>query len=620
MCGITGYSFTNDDAQESIIAAMATTLTHRGPDATGYYVHQGTALGHLRLSILDLSQAANQPMHSHCGRYVMVYNGEIYNYKEILQEVQNIKPHFVPQTSSDTEVILEAFTIWETDFVEKLNGMFAIAIYDKSNGQLFLFRDRLGIKPIYYYHSQGKLAFASELKALKAHPEIQRHFSLNEVAINQFLHLGYIPAPNSIYKEIHKFPAGSFARFLQGELTITPYWQADHKLKSEQISDKHEALQTLRNLVESSVKYRLISDVPYGTFLSGGIDSSLVTAVAQSLHNNPINTFSIGFWDQEYNEASYARKIAEHLGTRHHELIISEKEALEWMPRLNHIFDEPFADSSAIPTLLVSQMARQHVTMTLSGDGGDELFFGYGAYIWARRLSAAWIPAVRMPAAMLLNMGTQRYKRAAGLFENPGKHFLRSHIFSQEQYLFSRKEIQHLLQKHLQHPFSLREKPLNTHLQLSPEEEQALFDLHYYLPDDLLVKVDRASMHFGLETRVPLLDYRIVEFALNLHPDLKIRHGQAKWLLKQLLFEYLPKEYFLRPKKGFAIPLKRWLKKDLKDYAMAYLNPAAIARTGILEPKAVERLLKAFYQNDQEILYNKIWLLVVLQKWLMETQ
>lgn len=618
MCGILG--FINPEIANGIdVSTLLEKLSHRGPDARGHYRDQHALLGHLRLSIIDPGEGANQPMHSHCGRYVMVYNGEIYNFRELQKEIEQYNPSFVPRTHSDTEILLEAFALWGADFVSRLNGMFAISIWDKKDRKLFLFRDRLGIKPLYYFRKNGLFAFASELKVLSHEPTLKKHLTRDYTAINQFLHLGYIPAPHSIFSEIKKLPAGHWAVLHNGQFTLTPFWRAEEKIQSSHVlSDPEQALNELKRLVESSVRYRLIADVPYGTFLSGGVDSSLVTAVAQSLHDSPIKTFNIGFWDKDYDESVYAAKIAQHLGTQHHSLVVTEKDALEWMPKLTGIYDEPYADSSAIPTLLVSQMARRQVTVTLSGDGGDELFLGYGAYSWAQRLSHPWVQRLKKTASLLLPLGPMKYRRAAALFHDVPDDLLKSHIFSQEQYLFSRKETQSFLMPEFYRNYQLEENFEGSLSQLSPAQQQALFDLKYYLPDDLLVKVDRASMHFALETRVPLLDYRIVEWALNLHPGLKIRHGQSKWLLKKLLHQYVPAALFDRPKRGFAIPLQKWLKTDLRDFAMDYLNEQAIRNAGVLNAETVKTLLKAFYQKDRNYLYNKVWQLLVLQKWMQE--
>lgn len=615
MCGILGFYGEKTDKLD--INKSISILAHRGPDARGVFQENNLILAHLRLSILDLSDTANQPMHSRCNRFVMVYNGEIYNYKEIQAEIQQLNPAYTPSTHSDSEIILQAFAIWNVEFVHKLNGMFAIAIWDKQEKTLYFFRDRIGIKPLYYYQKGNDFGFSSELKVLSS--AYKNELNIDYSAVNQYLHLGYIPAPHSIYNEIRKFPAGHYAIFRKGKISMHSYWRPEDKIISAiSQKDPQQALEQLKELIIASVQYRLVSDVPYGTFLSGGIDSSLVTAVAQHLHTNPINTFSIGFWEKGYDESGYARDVANYLGTHHHEFMVTERDALQWMPLLTDIYDEPYADSSAIPTLLVSKMARQHVTMTLSGDGGDELFMGYGAYKWAQRLSNPLLRLAASPAAALLPYGPHRYRRAAGLFEPIKSQYLRSHIFSQEQYLFSRKEISKIIKKEYFRSFELEERPAQNLRGLSAAQQQALFDLKYYLPDDLLVKVDRASMHFALETRVPLLDYRIVEWALNLHPSLKTRNGQTKWLLKELLYQYVPEKFFQRPKRGFAIPLQKWLQNELRDFAMDYLSPAALERTALLDQKAVGLLLNRFYNQKQTYLYNRVWQLVVLQKWFME--
>jgi asparagine synthase (glutamine-hydrolysing) len=619
MCGILGINNHNSQLNYRTFAdQMLTQLNHRGPDANGIYYDENIILGHTRLSIIDLSDAANQPMHSRNSRYVMVYNGEVYNFREIQEELKKLIPGFATRTNSDSEIILEAFVTWNVKFVEKLNGMFAIAIWDRHEKNLYLFRDRIGIKPIYYYYKNGMFAFASELKALVSNPEIKKELSLNYRAINQYLHLGYIPHPESIYGEIKKFPAAHFAVLDKNGLQLQRYWNPDEFAALPRITLKEDAISTLRTLLESSVQYRLVSDVPYGTFLSGGIDSSLVTAVAQKMNHEPVNTFSIGFWEKEFNEAPFARKIAEYLGTDHHEFTVTEKEAIEWIPQLLSIYDEPYADSSAIPTLLVSRMARQNVTMTLSGDGGDELFMGYGVYKWAERLSNPYISAFKAPIRRVLNCGNNRFKRVSHLFEKISPDHFHSHIFSQEQYLFSRKEIGSYLNAPYLAEFELDEI-FDTHLKsLTPAEKQALFDIKHYLPDDLLVKVDRASMHFALETRVPLLDYRIVELALQMDPKLKIRNGSAKWLLKELLYEYVPREFFNRPKWGFSIPLRKWLKTELKEFVMDHLNHESVKKYGVLNPHQTEVLLNEFYKKDRSYLYNRIWQLVMLQKWMHE--
>jgi asparagine synthase (glutamine-hydrolysing) len=519
------------------------------------------------------------------------------------------------RTTSDSEVILEAFAIWGPEFVHKLNGMFAIAIYDKLEKSMYFFRDRIGIKPLYYYWDGNNFAFASELKALKRSIFIQYNISINNVAVNEYLHLGYIPEPHSIYKNIYKFPAGSWAKLScrgssssEHSFVIKKYWNINDKISSRLITDEHEAKEKLKELLISSVKYRMISDVPFGTFLSGGIDSSLVTAIAQSISSEPVKTFTIRFDDAKYDESPYAKALADYLGTNHHEYTVTEKDGLELIPELMDIYDEPFADSSAIPTLLVSKMAKQHVTMTLSGDGGDELFMGYGAYKWAERLNNPLIKSFRTPIRGALSLLSNRYQRAARLFENVPQEEICSHIFSQEQYLFSRSEIKKILKPEFYNKFSLDEN-YELARNMTPAERQSLFDLKYYLKDDLLVKVDRASMHYSLETRVPLLDYRIVEFAYNLHPSLRSRNGISKYLLKKVLYDFVPATYFDRPKRGFAVPLQRWMKNGMLNNGLENLG-----KSSFFNAFEIENLQKDFFGKGKDYLYNRVWQLILLRK------
>jgi len=621
MCGIAGfYNLSSSDPQRSL-KLMGDALAHRGPDAEGFFVEGPTGLVHRRLSIIDLSSAANQPMQSQCGRYMMVYNGEVYNYKEIQAEIEKEKG-LQFRTHSDSEVVIEAFALWGSGCAKRFNGMFAIAVYDRKSGQMTFMRDRLGIKPLFIFQHGKQLAFASEIKALRAVPEIDNALHPDREAQMQSLHFGYIPQPYTAWEEITKFPAGCTATYDGEQLNITHYWTAESCFKEHPLTDEQEAFSTLKELLISSVRMRLVSDVPFGTFLSGGIDSSLVTAIAQSVHNAPLNTFSIGFESSKHDESRYARAVAEHLGTRHHEFMVTEKEAMERVPSLAAIYDEPFTDSSAIPTLLVSQLAKKHVTMTLSGDGGDELFMGYGSYRWAQRLNHPFWKRFHNPAAALLKYGNSRQQRAGEMLRYKTTD-LRSHIFSQEQYLFSSAEISKLRTGALHgRPLSdraLREgtregRPdiVSSSRTLLPAERQSLYDLTHYLKDDLLVKVDRASMQHALETRVPLLDYRIVEFALNLHPDLKYANGISKVLLKKVLYSYLPASLFDRPKWGFSVPLDSWMKGPLKSWVLDSLTEERIRSKGLVDPAAVKSLLNRFYSGGPDYLYNRIWALVVL--------
>jgi asparagine synthase (glutamine-hydrolysing) len=614
MCGIVGYISANQIEQSSLRQALKC-LAHRGPDADGLYFTEDArlGLGHRRLSILDLSEAANQPMTSANGRYVIIFNGEVYNFREIAKELQ-----VSLRTTSDTEVILEAYAQWGPSFVNRLNGMFSIAIYDQEEKTLFLCRDRIGIKPIYYYQDSSLFAFASELKALESMPDIKGRIGLNYSAVLSFLHLGYIPAPDSIYQEIKKFPQGSYALLRAGERVVfEQFWDPEKKITAETFSNEQQAVAQLHEKLKDSVAKRLISDVPYGTFLSGGIDSSLITAVASKLAPERLNTFSIGFSESAFNESSYAKAVANHLGTNHHEYLLSEKEAVALVEDILPSYDEPFADSSAIPTMLVSKIASQHVKMILTGDGGDELFMGYGMYNWAERLHKPWLRASKYLIYPLLHHApANRLKRAAALFRFPAGEAVRDHIFSQEQYLFSNEELEQSLLKNAGGGFYTYKGMLSAPARaLAPAEQQALFDLKYYLPDDLLVKVDRASMKWGLECRVPLLDYEVVEFALNVAPQLKMHPEGAKYLLKQVLYQYVPKSYFDRPKWGFSIPLVKWLKNELKPLLMNTLRRENLERHGIVNPDYVAGLMDRYFKGE-DYLYNRLWALLQLHLWL----
>ena len=612
MCGITGvYSFQATISRERV-TEMTSSIAHRGPDAQGVYSspQKKAHLGHRRLSIIDLSTEADQPMVSSCGEYAIAFNGEVYNYEELRNSL--IQEHSVVfTTQSDTEVLLNAFKYWGKDAVKKLNGMFAFAVYDYKHQTLWLFRDRVGIKPLYYYWDGSIFAFGSELKSLLPLQQDVGEFKESREALVHYFRLGYIPAPLTRYHGVKKFPAGSYARVNESGLEIHTYWELNKQVKSEVISDERQAKAELHTLIQSSIDYRLKSDVPFGAFLSGGIDSSLVAAVAQDRSAQQLNTFSIGFQEAKYNEGHYAAAVAKHIGSNHHAFEVSYKEAMELVGELPRMFDEPFADSSAIPTYLVSKLAKMEVKMALSGDGGDEQFMGYGMYNWAKRLNH---PLVKMAGGLLhfgfKNSKNNRYQRAAELFRRKDVGHLPAHIFSVEQYFFSQAELNQLLLLPEENDISLSLP--KTARSLSPKGQQALFDLHHYLPDDLLVKVDRASMQHGLEVRVPLLDHRIVELSLNLDDRLKVKGGVTKYLLKEVLYDYVPKELFDRPKWGFSIPLEKWLQKELRYLIEDYLSPQAMASSGVFNPSYVEQLKDRFLKGES-YLYNKLWLLIVFQ-------
>ena len=617
MCGLAGI-FSKTDLNQETIERMTRALSHRGPDAGGFFINQQRTamLGHRRLSVLDLSMAANQPMHSADGRYVITYNGEIYNFKTVRQELEREGHTF--RTESDTEVLLVAFDQWGIQkMLNALEGMFALAIYDVQGEKLWLSRDRVGEKPLYYYIDDETFAFASEIKALLAHPQILKSKTVNATAIGYFLHLGYIPEPHTIFSEIRKFPTGSWARIdKKFKLDIQTFWQVEQEVVSKRILDPFQAKTALKDILNEAVSSRMISDVPVGAFLSGGTDSSLVAALASRSIQRPLKTFNIGFSESKFDETAYARTIAKHLKTEHQEYILSEKDAVDLLDTYLHHFDEPFADTSAIPTMLVSKLARKEVTVALTGDGGDELFQGYGSYNWANRLnSPVWKIARKPLQALFSASGNNRFERVSQLLDdNYGNSY--SHIFSQEQGFFSQDELRGKLfvDSHRFHPFNFE---LNASIKrsLSPGEQQALFDFKYYLKDDLLVKVDRASMYYALECRCPFLDSKLISFAYALDPSLKRSKGISKWLLKDLLLEYLPNELVYRPKWGFSIPLSKWLKNDLRYLLDEFLSEQCVERTGLFKLEYISKLKKDFLEG-KDYLFNRVWALVVIHKWI----
>ena len=610
MCGITGFISRNFNKND--LVQMTNALSHRGPDASGYFFDQdkGIAIGHRRLSILDLSDAANQPMTSHCGRYKIVFNGEVYNFRDIANSLKNTNW----KTNSDTEVILEAYAKWGISFVQELNGMYAIAIYDKFKNKLVIFRDRMGIKPIYYFFDKNDFIFASEVKSICT---VKKQNKLNHKSIYSYLHLGYIPNNDTIYEKILKIPPGSYLEYSNQKINIKAYWKIENKVKRNTNYNIKSAKNNLNKLIQNSVEKRLISDVPIGTFLSGGVDSSLITAVAQRINESPINTFSIGFEHSKHNESKHSRIVAKHLGTNHHEFILKEKDALNLLEKIMENFDEPFSDSSALPTLLVSKMAKKYVTVCLSGDGGDELFMGYGAYNWTARLSNPLIWYLRKPASKFLAYSNYDHLKRGGLVLNSPKKNWKSHIFSQEQYLFSENEIESILIKKDNSTIEKLNIPIQTNRKINTIEEQSIFDLKNYLVDDLLIKVDKSSMYTSLEARVPLLDHKIVEFSLNLNHKLKVKGNVSKYVLKQVLYDYIPKKIMERPKWGFTFPVSKWLKTDLYFLIENFLNDEILVELNIYNVDVVKSYVNR-YLKGEDYLWNRIWSLIILNKFLIK--
>jgi asparagine synthase (glutamine-hydrolysing) len=618
MCGISGI-LSESMSDEVAIKNMKDALAHRGPDASDVFVTETgkISLGHTRLSIIDLSSAADQPFRSRDGRYVVVFNGEIYNFRR-LRTILEHQYSISFRTSSDTEVIAEGFAVWECSLAQKLEGMFAIVIADLKLEKLYIFRDRVGKKPLYYCRNKTGFYFASEIKALLKIPEIKSSLTTSRKSIATFLHLGYVPEPDTIYSEIQKFPAGCVGVVsLEKDLEIKRFWDMNATISQPKSESQSNVVDRLFGLLRSSINDRMISDVPLGTFLSGGTDSSLVTAIASTLVSEPLKTFSIGFQENTFDERKYAEAVAKQLKTEHTSYELSQRDSMQLVYEYLDHFDEPFADTSAIPTMLVSRLARQQVTVALTGDGGDELFQGYGSYTWANRLNSEYWKLLRSPLRNLFDIsGNNRLQRISDLLKAPEYGGIRSHIFSQEQYFFSQDQIQKrlLVQPDDSLTFEYEDPASIKNLHLTQGEMQALFDFHYYLKDDLLLKVDMSSMHSGLECRCPLLDHKVVEFAFALPMEYKVRKGEKKWILKELLQKFLPQDLVFRKKWGFSIPLGQWLKKDLHYLIEQNLDAEVIQSAGLINFNYVQKLLHDFY-NGKDYLYHRIWLLVVLHRW-----
>lgn len=611
MCGIAGF-FTQGTTHPQLQEATDV-LVHRGPDAGGYFYEDcGIGLGHRRLSIIDLSEGAHQPMYSADERYVMIYNGEVYNFQELRAKL----PGHAWKTHGDSEVVLELFVRYGPESFAWLNGMFAVGIYDKQTQKLVLARDPVGIKPLFYYYDGTSFSFSSELKSIKQlYPGLQ----INREAIPYFLHLAYIPVPLTIYKDVYKFPSGHYVEVAlesgRPQLSdIRPFWQVAQHIARETVSDEALAKKQLTDILYGAVERQLISDVPSGTFLSGGIDSSLVTAIASKVSATKIKTFSIAVEDGKVNEAPYAAAIAKFLGTEHYELPIRQSDILDMVPDLLGVYDEPFGDTSAFPTMLVSKLARQHVTVALSGDGGDEQFYGYGTYTWAQRLENPLLRALRQPLYAASRLAPDYYKKAGRMLGYEKSSLLKSHIYGQDY--FHSHELKSLL-TYNGYSFEGLNKDVEGPRPLSVRERQSFWDLAYYLQDDLLVKVDRASMKYSLETRVPLLDLEVLKFSLNLHESLKEKGGERKYLLKQVLYDIVPASYFDRPKWGFGIALDKALQNELRPLVEQYLTKAVIEKHGIVHAAPALAVKDRFYKGENSS-YFRLWLLTVLHWWLEE--
>ena len=614
MCGICGYS-SNKSLGKQLLKKMNDTIAYRGPNDEGYYIDnvEGREIGlaHRRLSILDLSALGKQPMISDDENIVVVFNGEIYNFLEIKEEL--IRKGYIFNSTTDTEVIVNGYKEYGIDVIKKFNGMFAIAILDLRDKSLYLIRDHIGIKPLYYYYDKDNFIFGSELKPLMAYPEFKKEIDMN--SLDTYLYHGYITGEKSIFKNTFKLLPGHYLKLKNNKIDIKEYWSIEENFKNREIKNFSEIewKKKIKEHLEKSIKDRMISDVPIGAFLSGGIDSSLVVSVMQSLSKEPIKTFTIGFKDAEYNEAQYAKKIAEYLGTDHTEYYLESNEVKKYIEDIPLYYDEPFADSSQLPTMLVSKLAKDKVTVTLSGDGGDELFCGYSKYQKYK------IFKKYQKISKILD------KFFKEIIKNLNSKYTYSLYFNEDNNLINYGYLNYLnyesiLKKQSKHYNEKRYFKLNN-LTNNIQEKAMLRDMITYLPDDILTKVDRASMAFSLESRAPFIDdYKFIELSFKIKHDLKYKAGIKKYILKELLYEYLPKELVDRPKQGFCIPMNKWLKGDLRYLIDKYLSDEYIVKQDIFNLEDIKNIKKIFINKENKVykgllLEGCIWHIIVFQLW-----
>ena len=630
MCGITGFVDYKAKNGKTDLKLMTDSLVHRGPDASGYYTDQTSAysigLGHRRLAIIDLSPAGNQPMHFLHGRYWIVFNGEIYNFVEVRQVLIGLGHQF--STQSDTEVILHAYHQWGSAALKYFIGMFAFVLYDTVEEKLFCCRDRAGVKPFFYYWKDDLFLFGSELKALMANASFEKEIDIN--AVGSFMQFGYVPAPHSIFKHTLKLKPGHFLilDLKSKKLKTEIYWNVYDYYNREKIKISIEdAVSETENILEKAFNYRMVADVPVGVFLSGGFDSSCLVALLQKNSTRKIKTYTIGFEDEKLNEALYAKQIAQILGTEHHEYYCTEKDALDVIPLLPDYFDEPFADSSAIPTILVSKMARESVTVALSADAGDEIFGGYDRYDWmlkyykkmnaipslARKNGAALlrsIPVDRWPIFRDNNIFKKKYQKLETILRDPSPE----NIFLGMTVNYNDKERKDLFNGKLESVFSAHfSEELNSE-QFNPLSYAMVKDYQTYMVDDILQKVDRATMSVSLEGREPFLDQHVIEWAAGLPAEYKIYNGQRKYILRKIVYKYIPESIMNRPKMGFSVPLNNWLNDVLKPLVDKYLDETFIKKQNIFNIEYVSQIKRSYYVAKKEYDY-KIWYLLMFQMW-----
>jgi len=629
MCGIVGLWSPQQKINKEILLKMRDILRHRGPDDAGIFIDKISNLGlaHRRLSIIDLSEKAHQPMPSGDGNLWITYNGEVYNFREIRKELENKGYKF--QSNSDTEVVLKSFQEWGKDCLEKFRGMFSFAIWDKRNQKLYLFRDRLGIKPLFYYSTPKTFIFASELKSILGFPEFKKDIDFE--ALSYYLQLGYIPAPYTIFKNTFKLEPGSILEINeQLNLKKTKYWEPKlYFLKDKIQKSEEEIIGELEELLKESFQYRLVSDVEVGIFLSGGIDSSLLTTLLQKNSSQKLKTFTIGFEEKAYNEAPFAEKVAKILGTDHHQYYLNSEDLRKIFLDFVEIYDEPFGDSAGLPTYLLSRFTSEKVKVVLSADGGDELFWGYSKYKVLNELKNTPYLFRLLGEKFLRTLSPPKAEKICYLF---------SKIFSLPKYSNLREKISKLTNllkgKNFPEIFQLAssywihsevknligDKTISTlnrffqEININHQEQMQLWDILTYLPDDILVKTDRATMSWSLEGREPYLDQKIVEYTATIPPKLKFKNNQQKYILKKILFKHLPKELFSRPKTGFRLPIYEWFKKDWRENLREYLEPGKIAKQGIFQPNFIKEIMEK-YNKGKYVNPDKLWILLAFQLW-----
>ena len=615
MCGIIGIIDYKKNSSKELLQKMTDTLYHRGPDDSGYEFLEEEkyqlGFGHRRLSIQDLSTHGHQPMSYE--NLSIIYNGEVYNFKEIREELEGLGYSFI--SHSDTEVILKAFHQWGLRSVDRFRGMFAFSIYDKGKKKIYIVRDRAGVKPLYYYHKDGLFLYASELKAFYPHPRFQKN--INRDALSLYLQFGYIQAPYTIFQDSYKLKPAHYLEYdlISNSIEVKSYWDIVNFYNKEKLDLSYDdAKKELEKILVDSFSLRMVSDVPVGTFLSGGIDSSLVTAILQKNSSKPINTFTIGFDDEKYNEAPYAKEIAKHLGTEHTEHYCSKQDAMDIIVQLPKMYDEPFGDSSAIPTILVSQIAKEKVSVVLSGDGADELFDGYTSYglfdkrykkienIPLKNLLKETLKTIPDPIIKLQNYNEKYYLKYLKL-KNSLEHRDIANMFKVSNSVFTKYEVEKALRGYYFYQSDKEYKGLHN------LEKMMFSDFKGYLSDDILVKVDRASMSISLESREPLLDHKIIEFTSTL----PIEYKQNKKVLKDILSDYVPKELFERKKRGFGIPINNWLRNELRYLIDKYLDSSLIQKQNIFDEQYIEDLKYLFFKGNNND--RKIWTILMFQMW-----